>query len=98
MYTDDIYSNGVGKNIDLYKASKSSRDLSGIGARAMTFYGTCNFVSIQAANRYYKSMGYNAADVDRKLSEGEIIIGKPETPEGMKLMVNGEGRYVLCEM
>jgi hypothetical protein len=62
----------------------------------MTFSGTANFISKAAANKYYKSQGYDLAEVNRKIKDGEIFIGKPEVPKGMTLKVNREeGRYVL---
>ena len=64
----------------------------------MTTSGTANFVSRAAAVKYYKSQGSDAKEVSRKLKAGEIFIGEPKVPEGMKLMVNREeGRYVLGE-
>lgn len=64
----------------------------------MTFSGTPNFVSGRAAIKYYKSQGADSAEVKRKIKDGEIFIGKPEVPEGMKLMVNKEeGRYILSD-
>lgn len=44
----------------------------------MTYIGTGYFVSLRAAVAYYKPYGYGKEDVKRKVSEGEIHIGKPE--------------------
>ena len=64
----------------------------------MTFSGTPNFVNKRAATNYYKSQGYDLAEVNRKLRDGEIFIGKPVVPKGMTLKVNREeGRYVLSD-
>ena len=64
----------------------------------MTYLGTANFVSRAAATKYYKSQGYDLAEVKRKIKAGEIFIGKPEVPEGMTLKVHQEeGRYFLSD-
>lgn len=62
----------------------------------MTYSGTANFVSRKAAVKYYKSQGYDVAEINRKLKDGEIFIGEPKVPNGMKLKINRqEGRYIL---
>lgn len=59
--------------------------------------GTCYFPSRNSAIHYYKSQLFDAIEVDRKIAEGEIIIGKPPVNRDQFLLVNKEGRYVLCE-
>lgn len=54
------------------------------------FIGTSHFISRAAAIRYYRPYGTDAAEVDRKLADGEIHIGKPE---GTASIIPGEGRY-----
>jgi hypothetical protein len=46
------------------------------------FIGSCHFVSHAAACRYYRDYGFTAVDVDRKLAEGEIALGRPATMPG----------------
>ena len=60
-------------------------------------YGTCYFVTLGAAIRYYRMQGEDENAVGRKLDEGLIHIGKPTVPPGAKLMVMG-GRYVIEEV
>jgi len=48
----------------------------------MTRIGTSYFVNLAAACRYFKPYGYDAADVTRKLAEGEIHLGKPPVMKG----------------
>lgn len=43
--------------------------------------------------QYYRSYGFGRADVNRKLAEGEIQIGKPALKDGQECWVNYEGRY-----
>jgi hypothetical protein len=56
--------------------------------------GTAHFVSKAAAVRYYREYGFSAADVERKLADGEIGIGMPSTKPDEELFVR-EGRYHL---
>lgn len=59
-------------------------------------YGTSNFVSLSAAVRYYKDYGYDKADVQRKIREGEIHIGKPSLKPGERLgLTDGGKRYTI---
>ena len=63
--------------------------------------GTCHFVSIQAACKYYAdddgSYTYeDEIEVSNKLNAGEIHIGPPEIKEGETLSINEEGRYVIA--
>ena len=65
----------------------------------MTRTGTCNFVSLAAAERYYASYygaGTSAA-VYVKLKEKTIEIGPPKVKPSQKLEVNDEGRYVIVD-
>jgi hypothetical protein len=61
-------------------------------------WGTSHFESRVAAIRYYRPYGYDdvGAAVDRKLAEGEIHIGKPETKPGQRVWLDTkEGRYFM---
>lgn len=63
----------------------------------MDTIGTNNFESHDAACRYYATYGLCASDVDAKISNSEIVIGRPEIPKGHAIYVNDDGRYGLCE-
>jgi hypothetical protein len=58
----------------------------------MHIIGTAHFVSRKAAERYYRDYGYGPAEVDLKIAEGEISLGKPEVKPFEELFVR-EGRY-----
>lgn len=64
-----------------------------------TTYGTCHFVSYQAAVAYYKAYEqdpYRA--VLTKLDEGSIRIGKPPIKPGQTLTIIDDGlRYAITE-
>ncbi len=61
-----------------------------------TTYGTSHFTSLSAAVRYYKDYGYDKADVQRKIREGEIHIGKPTVKVGERLgTTDGGKRYTI---
>lgn len=57
-----------------------------------TIYGTHYFVSRAAAVKYYKSQESDAVEVDRKIKDGEIAIGRPEVPPGCRLLTDEDGR------
>jgi hypothetical protein len=58
--------------------------------------GTAHFISRAAANRYYRDYGYSPRDVERKLAEGEIHIGRPVPKAGQSVgVIPDEGRYYL---
>lgn len=61
--------------------------------------GTCHFVSIFDARRYFSYEGSKIAAeraVTTKLKEGSIKIGPPEIKKGQKLLINkDEGRYFI---
>jgi hypothetical protein len=58
--------------------------------------GTSNFVSIDAARRYYRPYGYSVADVRNMLAEGTISIGPPEvTAPDTLTVIKDEGRYAI---
>jgi hypothetical protein len=58
--------------------------------------GTSNFVSKIKAIKYYKTQESDTVEVNRKIKDGEILIGKPNVPKGMSLCINHEeGRYFL---
>jgi hypothetical protein len=59
-------------------------------------YGTSYFTSLSAAVRYYKAYGYDKSDVQRKIREGEIHIGKPKLKPGERLgTTDGGKRYTI---
>jgi hypothetical protein len=58
--------------------------------------GTSHFVSKAAAVRYYAYEHATEADIDRKLAEGLIHIGKPELKPGQRLSTIDNGtRYAI---
>lgn len=61
----------------------------------MTKIGTEYFISESAARRYYKPQGYDAADVRRKLAEGEIYVGRPACKPGDRAEADRDGRYII---
>lgn len=60
----------------------------------MTTYGTNHFVSKVAAVRYYRQYGLTESDVNKKIVDFEIAIGKPLVKKNETLHVV-EGRYVI---
>ena len=48
--------------------------------------GTAYFPTLIAAIRYYRPH-YNIEEVQRKVKDGEIIIGKPKIKDGEKLIL-----------
>ena len=59
-------------------------------------YGTCNFISFEAACKYYSDYGFSKEDVNDKVKNGEIIIGRPVTDNCDKVLFNrAEGRYFI---
>lgn len=60
--------------------------------------GTCHFVTREAAIRYYEPYGFDAADVQRKLDDGEIRLGEPPLQPGQKSFLVDDGtRYAIEE-
>ena len=58
--------------------------------------GTSYFKTLYAAYEYYDSQCIDIEEVDRKIDQGEIHIGKPEVPDGAKLLLDrSEGRYII---
>lgn len=57
--------------------------------------GTSYFESFRAAVSYYKDYGFSRAQVQDKLQNREIYIGKPEVQKGERLALNEERRYVI---
>lgn len=53
--------------------------------------GTAYFADFASACAYYKPYGFSRRDVDRKVLEKEIHIGKPEG----KIVAVREGRYFI---
>jgi len=56
--------------------------------------GTKHFLSLQHAQRYYRTYGFNYLDIARKVKEGEIQIGRPTVGKGERVIVR-EGRYFI---
>lgn len=58
--------------------------------------GTSHFTSFAAAVRYWHDYGCKIADVNRKISEGLIHIGKPALKAGDVLtVIDGGTRYAI---
>lgn len=55
--------------------------------------GTCVFSTRTAADKYYAKQGFSSADVQRKIDEGEIYIGKENVIGTIVQQV--EGRYFV---
>jgi hypothetical protein len=62
----------------------------------MNITGTCHFPSRQEADVYYSKQGLDKKDVDKKLIEGEIFIGKPELKHGEGLTIR-DHRYFIVQ-
>ena len=61
-------------------------------------WGTCYFLDIVAARRYYVRLGFNARDVDRKIAEKEIHVDElPTVPVGGRRYLNDEERWMIEE-
>lgn len=59
-----------------------------------TRWGTCYFVDIVAARRYYIRQGFNARDVDRKIEKKEIHVGElPTVPAGGRRFLDADERW-----
>jgi hypothetical protein len=60
-------------------------------------WGTSHFVSLDAAERYYRNYGETAADVGAKIEAREIHIGKPMNcePDEVVTLDRSEGRYFI---
>ena len=55
-----------------------------------------NFTSRAAAVRYYRDYGYEPYEVDLKISEGEIHIGRPTPGPGESIvLIDGGLRYAV---
>lgn len=63
----------------------------------MTITGTSHFVSWLAACDYYRDYGFDSDDVNRKIAEGEIHIGKPEeiSINERLTIIDGGKRYAI---
>lgn len=61
-------------------------------------YGTSHFVSMWHAGRYYAAYGWNMPDVEYKLAQGQIHIGKPALKPGEVLtVIDGGARYAITD-
>ena len=58
--------------------------------------GTSHFVGYNAALRYFAYENATDTDIDRKIAEGLIHIGKPALKAGQKLSIIDDGtRYAI---
>jgi predicted membrane protein len=63
---------------------------------SMRIIGTSYFKDLYSAFRYYAPYGFDDIDVVRKISEGEIHIGKPSVEQGETLTLIDNGtRYAI---
>lgn len=60
-------------------------------------WGTCYFVGIKQALRYYDKQGDGDKTVQQKLNEKSIFFGPPKVIEGQKLSIDSDGRYWIEE-
>lgn len=60
-----------------------------------TQFGTCYFVSLSAAEKYYSIQEIGLAEVLDKIKNKDIFIGEPEIIKGETLILNSEGRYII---
>lgn len=58
-----------------------------------TTYGTSNFVNRNFAALYYARQGFTRADVERKIADGEVTIGRPKLKPGQSARPDEDGRY-----
>lgn len=58
-----------------------------------TTVGTCHFVSVHDAYRYYNTLGCDRDEVDRKRREGELAISLPPPVDGAVIRPDKDGRY-----
>lgn len=65
----------------------------------MTWFGTSHFVNKASAVKYYDMMqGYDSAEVEQYIKEGNIHIGPPKLEPGQTLrVISDEGRYAIEE-
>jgi hypothetical protein len=56
-------------------------------------YGTNYFITYTSARNYYATLGFNRGDVDNKINEREIFIGRPKLKSNESLMVDEDGRF-----
>lgn len=57
----------------------------------MAITGTSYFTSLESARLYYAPYGYSHADVDHKLAQGEIHIGRPPITYGKERWTKLDG-------
>jgi len=60
----------------------------------MTTLGTCYFLNLAAAYRYYKSQESDGDEVRRKLKDGEIKIGPPPLKKDERFFLD-DGQYFI---
>jgi len=59
--------------------------------------GTCYFKDFKSAMSYY-SYGFNPKQVQNKINNNEIKIGKPTTQKNQKLiLIDSDTRYAIIE-
>ena len=65
----------------------------------ITEYGTCHFTTKLAALKYYRKQGILRKDVEDKIKDKEIVIGRPVTPMGKKsVVIPDEERYAIRDL
>lgn len=57
--------------------------------------GTNAFGTIGDARRYYQSYGMDSNEVARKVRDGEITIGKPQTLSNERAVLDTDGRWLI---
>ena len=58
--------------------------------------GTCYFQDRFSLIHYYCKQGFGVEEVNEKLENGEVKIGKPKLKDGEVLeIIPGEGRYAI---
>ena len=66
-------------------------------------YGTSYFPTLDDAHKYYGVLGFYPSDVDNKIADGEINIGKPPGylgPQAQAILQNDQGgskRWFIAE-
>ena len=62
----------------------------------MTTQGTCYFISMNAAKRYYRGYGFKAAEVEDMAARDQIKVGKPPCrPNERRVVIDGGTRWAV---
>jgi len=57
--------------------------------------GTSHFNSFASAVKYYNQYGFDVEDIETKITNKEIFVGKPLLKEGEMLSTDNDGRYQI---